>query len=65
MQRWPDAKKAETVQNLHEAHVRNAVQNWNNMAKVALTGFVIVAKIVGAQVPPDVENLIDKLGLST
>jgi len=61
----PNGEKVKDVQKIHEDHVSTAVLNWNRMAKVAFTGVLVVATLVG--VPKDelkdAFELVEKFGL--
>ena len=53
------------VQDLHDAHVTSAVASWNNMARVALTGLLIVATLAGVPKSDlsDARDLVKEVGL--
>lgn len=60
-----DPQIRDQVLKIHEENVKTAVENWNNLARVTFTGFIIVAGLLNVQVPPEVPKLIAQFGLKS
>jgi len=61
-----DKDRVQKVTELHEDHVKTAVLNWNNMARVAFTGFLIVGKMTDQLKKEEIKefsDLISKFGI--
>lgn len=49
----------------HSKNTSNAIKNWNNMAHIAFTAIVIIAKMSGVKIDEDTMDLIKKFRISS